>query len=355
MSWLVRYHLLLSSTAFKRDLADPKTIEDFVAAGAKPGAAAPAAGPDGCRHPCRRARRLERMEADAAADFVRSRRGAASARAQAARPHGDRRGAPAASLAQRLAGRRARSRRMRAVCPTATGWPSRPPGSWPTRGRLRLPKRTSGRQSQTSSSKTIRKVARPVSASSLPTAKALFYRICAGLAAAGANIIDARIHTTRDGMALDNLLVLDGRGHAYSDRRLARAPCQIGRSGTSQPGTAATAGRGSATPEFRVRGRAFGRDSRPRLDPDHGRRSQCARPAGTACRSRGCDPRLGHTVHSAHIATYGERAVDVFYLTRADGKKLDRRGCRASCGLRCSTRRASRAKQRPHKKKAPPQ
>ena len=30
VSWLVRYHLLLSSTAFKRDLADPKTIEDFV-------------------------------------------------------------------------------------------------------------------------------------------------------------------------------------------------------------------------------------------------------------------------------------------------------------------------------------
>ena len=40
-----------------------------------------------------------------------------------------------------------------------------------------------------------------------PDREGLFYRICAGLAAAGANIIDARIHTTRDGMALDNLLV----------------------------------------------------------------------------------------------------------------------------------------------------
>jgi [protein-PII] uridylyltransferase len=30
----------------------------------------------------------------------------------------------------------------------------------------------------------------------------------------------------------------------------------------------------------------------------------------------------GHTIHSAHIATYGERAVDVFYLTAPGGAKL---------------------------------
>jgi [protein-PII] uridylyltransferase len=34
----------------------------------------------------------------------------------------------------------------------------------------------------------------------------------------------------------------------------------------------------------------------------------------------------GLRIHSAHIATYGERAVDVFYLTGADGKKLDADG-----------------------------
>jgi [protein-PII] uridylyltransferase len=29
------------------------------------------------------------------------------------------------------------------------------------------------------------------------------------------------------------------------------------------------------------------------------------------------------TVHSAHIATYGERAVDVFYLTDSHGAKIE--------------------------------
>ena len=62
-----------------------------------------------------------------------------------------------------------------------------------------------------------------------------------------------------------------------------------------------------------------------RVDPHHGGRGQCARPRRRC--SRGW-PRAIHArgppLHSAHIATYGERAVDVFYLTGGDGRKLDR-------------------------------
>ena len=41
--------------------------------------------------------------------------------------------------------------------------------------------------------------------------------------------------------------------------------------------------------------------------------------------------RCGLAVHSAHIATFGERAVDVFYLTTAAGRKL---GAKQIEGLR---------------------
>src|SRR6185295_856765 len=47
----------------------------------------------------------------------------------------------------------------------------------------------------------------------------------------------------------------------------------------------------------------------------------------------------GHRIHSAHIATYGERAVDVFYLTRPDGKKL---GVEESEALRAALLDAAR-------------
>ena len=71
-----------------------------------------------------------------------------------------------------------------------------------------------------SSPSMIRHAARPGSPSSRPTAGPVLPDLRRRSPAPAANIIDARIHTTRDGMALDNLLVQDGQGRAYADSRL---------------------------------------------------------------------------------------------------------------------------------------
>jgi len=155
-----------------------------------------------------------------------------------------------------------------------------------------------------------------------PDREALFYRICAGLAAAGANIIDARIHTTRDGMALDNLLVLDSRGKPYADRRLrGRLVKSVEGALNSHDPPLLPGGepqrRASAfevAPSVAIADRASTRTTVVEINA----RDRPALLAALAAAIHVC----GHVIHSAHIATYGERAVDVFYLTRSDGKKL---------------------------------
>jgi [protein-PII] uridylyltransferase len=155
-----------------------------------------------------------------------------------------------------------------------------------------------------------------------PDREGLFYRICAGLASTDANIIDARIHTTRDGMALDNLLVLDGRGKPYHDRRqrtrLARAVESALASAEPPPlPSAEPAKRNSAfevAPSAAIAERASTRTTVVEVNA----RDRPALLAALAAAIHDC----GHTIHSAHIATYGERAVDVFYLTAPSGAKL---------------------------------
>jgi [protein-PII] uridylyltransferase len=123
-------------------------------------------------------------------------------------------------------------------------------------------------------------------------------------------------------MALDNLLVLDGRSQAYSDRRLrsrlARS-VEAALTGAEAPKlpSAEPARRSSAfevAPSVAIAERASTRTTVVEVNA----RDRPALLAGLAAAIHDC----GHQIHSAHIATYGERAVDVFYLTRADGKKL---------------------------------
>ncbi len=154
----------------------------------------------------------------------------------------------------------------------------------------------------------------------------LFYRIAGGIHLAGGNIIDARIHTTRTGMAVDNFLVQDPLGRPFSeDNQLARIETMIGDALANKirliPQLA-------ARPLARPRADAF--EVRPRVEIDNAASNRFTvievnardRPALLNRLARALfDAKL--IVNSAHIATYGERAVDTFYVTDLLGEKVD--------------------------------
>jgi [protein-PII] uridylyltransferase len=321
VSWLVRHHLLMSATAFKRDLADPKTIEDFAHQVQSPERLRllliltvvdiRAVGP-GVWNEWKRT--LLRTLFEAVEERLRL----------GHKQHGraemveERQKALAAQLDWKASAARAYFKRL-----PDSYWLAEPPAS-----QLANARQVAEAEAHIGDAKpNVVAEDDPESGATrvsvfTPDREALFYRICAGLAAAGANIIDARIHTTRDGMALDNLLVLDGRGKTYTDRRLrGRLVKSVENALTSSVPPPLPAGetqrRSSAfevAPSVAIAERASSRTTVVEVNA----RDRPALLAGLAAAIHA----QGHTIHSAHIATYGERAVDVFYLTRADGKKL---------------------------------
>jgi len=154
----------------------------------------------------------------------------------------------------------------------------------------------------------------------------LFYRIAGGIHLAGGNIIDARIHTAKNGTAVDNFLVQDPLGRPFSeDVQLARLRTAIADALANRVKLVPQL---AARPLARPRAEAF--TVRPRADFDNTASNRFTvievnardRPALLNRLARALfESRL--IVHSAHIATYGERAADTFYVTELRGEKID--------------------------------
>ncbi|PAL21632.1 [protein-PII] uridylyltransferase [Sphingopyxis sp. GW247-27LB] len=154
----------------------------------------------------------------------------------------------------------------------------------------------------------------------------LFYRIAGGIHLAGGNIIDARIHTTRDGLALDNFLVQDPLGRPFAEAeqivRLTRAIED------------ALANRQKLLPKLEARALPRTRAEAFRIAPNVFVDNKASNRFTVIEVNAQDRPALLNqlayalfqskvTVHSAHVATYGERAVDTFYVTDLIGDKID--------------------------------
>ena len=343
VAWLVRNHLLMSATAFKRDLTDPKTIDDFAAAVQSPErlrlllmltvvdirAVGPGTWNDWKRQ-------LLRTLYDSAEERLRlghKQRGRSEQVAW-------RQAELAGVLGWSAAAAKAHSKRL-----PDSYWLAEPP-AWQI---------ANARQIATAEARIGEMQPSVVGADEAgagatrisifaPDRPGLFYRIAAALAGAGASIIDARIHTSRDGMALDNLLVQDAQRRPYADRRLrGRLVKSVERTLAGEdlppPPNAPLPKRRAAfsiAPSVTIAERASSRTTVVEVNA----RDQAGLLARLALAIHEC----GHQVHSAHIATYGERAVDTFYVTSVRGRKLN---AAEITGLRDALSEAAGKTQRP--------
>jgi len=323
VAWLVRYHLLLSSTAQKRDLTDPKTIEDFVA----------------------EVQTLERLRNLLVLTVVDIRAvGPGTWNSWKRQLIGDlydaaqerlRLGHMKHGRQQRVAAKKEAVRELLGERAGLVDELERVLGDayWIAEPEdivaLNLVQYSVARELEHQLS--VHCEVYPARGATLVTVIAadhpgLFYRIAGGIHLTGASIIDARIHTGSTGWAVDNFLVQDAQGRPFREpQQLERIEKSIGD---------ALANRIELVPRLAQRPLPISRSKafevRPRVLFDNDASNHFTVIEVIARDRSALLNRLARAlfesrlvVQSAHITGYGERAVDTFYVTDLLGSKVE--------------------------------
>ncbi|MFQ5984353.1 MAG: [protein-PII] uridylyltransferase [Alphaproteobacteria bacterium] len=325
VAWLVRHHLLFSDTAFKRDLNDAKTVRDFV-------------------YIVQSLERLRLLLVLTAADI------------RAVGPHvwnGWK-----ATLLRELyrraeevitGGHEAEAKRRRVEAAKArlraalADWPAAQveaylkrnfPPYWVTfddDAHLRHARLVCRAEREGSELAVDTRVDRARAVTEVtvfaPDQHGFFAKVAGAMALAGASIVDAKIFTTSDGKALDSFWIQDASGGPFTRReRLARLKRFIARALAGELKLASELARRRTLPS-----RAAVFEVEPRVLIDNQ-----ASTKHTVIEVNGRDrpgllydvtralSELDLSIVTAHISTYGERAVDVFYVKDIFGLKVTR-------------------------------
>jgi [protein-PII] uridylyltransferase len=325
VSWLVLHHLLLSQTAFKRDIDDPKTILDLVDTVQSPErlklllvltvADMRAVSPkvwNGWKATLLR-ELYTRVAEVLAGGLATTERDVRVARAKEA-------------AAERLSDWTAEDIDAFLVLGYPAYWLSFDPATHERHGRMIRDARHRDAPLSVQHEVLHNRAVTEVTVYAADHA-GLFSRIAGALAIAGASIVDARIHTLTNGMALDTFWIQDAAGGIFaSPQRLARLSVLIEQ---------ALSGRLRMASEIRSLSEALlGQRMRAIHVPPRVVIDNHASNTHTVVEVNGRDrPGLLHDVTaaitdqgmqiaSAHVSTYGVRAIDVFYVKDVFGLKI---------------------------------
>ena len=324
VAWLVRYHLAMSGTAFQRDLMDPKTIETFAALVQSPERLRlllvltvcdiRAVGPNVWNN--WKAALLRQLYS--ATEQVLSGGTLAGGRAERIKHI-------QADVAGRLAGWSDADKEAHFARGYSPYWLSFPPETLARQAEL---VRRAEREKQPLAFEHRVDVERSVTEITIYTldTHGLFARLAGAMAISGANIVDAKIFTLANGMALDAFWIQDLEGKPFDGpQRLARLAARVELALSNRLDIQRELdGQRASWPK---RDRVFTVEPRVLIDNN-------ASDTFTVIEVNGRDrpgflhvvtralTRLNLQIASAHITTYGERAVDVFYVKDLFGLKI---------------------------------